>query len=118
MIAGGLHNSTDDPPNTSMFVRAGGKTPQRKNSQSSVAHLLTEAATAITSALSLKPGVLPSSGMTTSPAKLIENRSKLYKQLSDLHNLRGTGIISESEFLEKVTIIELLEKLKADAAFL
>ena len=33
MIAGGLHSSTDDPPQTSMFSRAGGKAIQKKSSQ-------------------------------------------------------------------------------------
>ena len=116
LIAGGLHVSTDDPPNNSMFIRAGGGTPYRKNVQSPVAQLLTEAATAITSALSSKPTPLPSSGTSTSPAKLIESRSKLYKQLSELQNLRTTGILTESEYCtEKATIMELLRKLKANA---
>ena len=83
MIAGGLHSSTDDPPQTSMFSRAGGKAIQKKSSQ--VTNLITEAATAITSALtSPKPsGVVV---QTTSPAKMI---SKLYRQLSELHNLHS-----------------------------
>ena len=50
MMAAGLHNSTDDHPNTSMFLRAGGKPVQKQNSQSQVSQLLADAATAITSA--------------------------------------------------------------------
>ena len=111
MIAGGLHANTDDPPATSMFARAGGSTPHRKNTQSPVAQLLTEAATAITSALSPKPIALPSSVTPTSPARLIESR--LYKQLADLQNLKTAGILTENEyFAEKATIMGLLHKLK------
>ena len=78
-----------------MFARAGGSTPHHKNTQSPVAQLLTEAATAITSALSPKPIALPSSVTPTSPARLIESRSKLYKQLADLQNLKTAGILTE-----------------------
>ena len=100
-----------------MFTRAGGSTPLRKNVQSPVAQLLTEAATAITSALSPKPNVSPSSVTPSSPVKLIESKSKLYKQLSDLQNLRNTGILTETEYCtEKATIMELLNKLKPTAA--
>ena len=85
MIAGKVHTDTDNPPNTSMFVRARGATKTKK-SESPVANLVAEAATAITSALSPRPsGPGPSSGC--SPAKLIESRSKLYKQLTELQNL-------------------------------
>lgn len=114
MVAGGLHTSTDDHPNTTMFARAGGGTPYRKKSQQSpVAELLTEAATAISSALSPKPTSSPTSGLGTSPAKLIESRSKLYKQLSELQNLRSMGVLTEAEYCsEKESIMELLKKLK------
>ena len=102
----------DDPPNTTMFIRAGGGTLcKRKIEQdSSVAHTLTEAATAITSALSprvaanLGPGV-------GSPAKLIESQSKLYKQLSELQTLRRSGVLTEEEYkAEKYVIMELLKQ--------
>ena len=76
--------NTKESPNSAMSARAGGGIPYRKkNQQSPVAELLTEAATAISSALSPKPAAHPASGVGTSPAKLIESRAKLYKQLSD-----------------------------------
>ncbi len=51
-MVGGMHHNTDEPP---MFARASGGTPYRKKSQqSSVAQIVTEAATAFTSALSPK----------------------------------------------------------------
>lgn len=111
MIAGKVHADTDNPPNTSMFVRAGGA-KKTKKSEPPVANLVAEAATAITSALSPKAsGPGPSSGC--SPAKLIESRSKLYKQLTELQNLRSSGILTKDEFdTEKESIMELLKKLK------
>ena len=108
MITGGLHEGLDDPPNTTMFARSGGGTPYRKKSQNSVSHLMSEAATAITSALSPKE----TSAVGSSPAKVIEGRSKLYRQLSELQNLKSTGILSESEFCsEKESIMSLLHHL-------
>ena len=110
MIAGGIYVSMDDPPNTTMFVRAGGGTPckKKKEQDSSVAHALTEAATAITSALS--PRVAGAS--VGSPAKLIESRSKLYKQLSELQSLRSSGVLTDEEYkAEKEVIMELLKQL-------
>ena len=113
-MAAGLHSSTDDPPNTSMFARAGGKTVQKNSQSQQVTQLLTDAATAITSAFanSSKSSVIPT-GTSTSPAKMIESRSKLYKQLSDLHSLHSNGILTNEEFAsEKQTIMEILQKLK------
>ena len=65
---------------------------------------LTEVATAIASALSPHG---------SSPAKLIEGRSKCYKQLSELNNLKASGIISNEEYLtEKESIMAILNTLK------
>ena len=117
MVAGGLHIDTDNPPNTTMFARAGGGTPSRKKTQQSTAvNLFTEAAAAFSSALSPKtPVSLCSSGAGTSPARVIDSRSKLYKQLSDLQNLKSSGVLSEDEYLlEKESIMDLLTKLKAN----
>ena len=114
MISGGMHMSTDEAPNTTMFARAGGCTPyRRKSQQSSVTQLMTEAATAFTSALSPGKTASPSGHAGTSPAKVIESRSKLYKQLCDLQNLRNIGVLSEGEYeSEKESIMALLAKLK------
>ena len=47
-----------------------------------------------------------------SPAKLIESRSKLYKQLSELQNLKSMGVLTDTEYIEeKETIMGLLGKL-------
>jgi len=39
-----------------------------------------------------------SSSVGTSPAKLIENQSKCYKQLADLNNLKQSGWLSDAEY--------------------
>ena len=109
MVVGGNHKSLDDPPNNTMFSRAGGGTPYKKNSQHSP---VTQLATAITAALFPKHS--PAVGIAGSPAKVIEGRSKLYKQLSELQNLRSIGVLLEDE---KESIMDLLKKLKATNSF-
>ena len=112
MINSGMHLSTSDPPNTSMFNRAGGAaaTPSKKNDQpTAVTQALANAATTIASALS--PAV-PSKA--SSPARVIDHRSKLYKQLSELRNLHTSGILTDGQYEnEKECILELLQELRA-----
>ncbi len=90
MIVGGVHTSTDNSPTSTMFIRAGGGTKKKSD--------------------------LPYNSITgsgNSPAKTIENRSKCYKQLSDLKNLLDTGVLSLAEFdEEKATVISALQRLK------
>ena len=66
-----------------MFERAGGKTPIVEQKDGPVAKVVAEAASAITSALSGSTNRYNQQS-NNSPAKLIESRSKLYKQLSEL----------------------------------
>ena len=102
LIFSRLYASLNDPPhNNSMFERAGsgGKASKadRKETEN-VTKVVTEAASAITSP------------PNHSPAKLIESRSKLYKQLTELQNLKS--IMSEDEYKnEKETIMNLLHQL-------
>jgi len=50
--------------------------------------------------------------MGTSPAKIIENRSKCYKQLSELNNLKAAGVLTEEEYqLEKEAVMTTLKTL-------
>jgi len=78
MIASGMHSSLETPPNTTTFVRAGVGTPYKRKDQPSPSQTLTDAITAILSALSPKLGLSSTvSGVGTSPAKVIESRSKL-----------------------------------------
>ena len=113
LIVGGQHVSMDEAPDNSMFNRASGGTKNKpKDIQLPVAQALTEAATALTSVLSPK---LPTGHIQkSSPAKLIENRSGLYKQLSELQALKSDGIFTEEEYAsEKAAIMEILRKLNS-----
>ena len=116
MVVGEMHSSLDEPPSTSMFIRAGNtaSTPKKKD-QCGTTQALTEVATAIASALSPPPAnqSISNCGRGSSPAKLIEGRSKCYKQLSELNNLKASGIINNEEYLtEKESIMAILNTLK------
>ena len=113
LIVGGQHVSMDEAPdNNSMFNRAGGGTKNKpKDVQSPVAQALTEV---LTSALAPRLPTARAQGSRSSPAKLIENRSSLYKQLSELQALKGTGVLTEEEYVgEKAAIMEILKQLNS-----
>ena len=85
---GGIHPSLDTAPTSSMFSRAGGGSVKRKTGHASNCSEVVSAINNLTSALS--PRLIPSSsGNTTvsSPAKMIDNHTKCYKQLADLKSL-------------------------------
>ena len=113
MNVGGLHNSLDDPPNTSMFIRAGGgnsgSTKRTANDD------FTKAITQIASVLKPTAAVMSSSSTSSSscsPAKVIENRSKCYKQLSELQSLKDSGLFDDTEYsAEREAIMSSLKKL-------
>ena len=113
MVASGMYCSMDNPPNTTMFTRAGSGTPSRKKDNVPVARALSDAATVIATALS--PAVSTSSThiiASNSPAKVIESRSKLYRQLNELQNLKQSGVLTDEEYCEeKGTIMKLLQQL-------
>ena len=113
MIVGGLHASVEDAPTSSMFMRAGkssnAASKKKDDGNSSMTEALTQAAVAISSALSPRP---PSQTIGGSPGKLIESRSKCYRQLSDINNLKASGVLTEEEyFTEKESIMCVLRKL-------
>lgn len=116
LIVSGLYANLDDPPQrNSMFERAGtaGKASPKadQNDSNSVVKAVSEAASAITSALS-GPTKTNAAVSSNSPAKLIESRSKLYKQLAELHNLKVTGVFDDTQYeMEKETILDLLRQL-------
>ena len=96
MIQGGIDSSLTDCPTSSMFVQAVGETGAGRKKDDSIAgfgEIVKEAAVAISSAFSSRPFLQPSSGnpLGSSPAKLIDLRSKCYKQLSDINNLKLSG---------------------------
>ena len=99
MIGGDLHSSLETPPNTSMFIRAGGGTPSRKKSDQSVTQALTLIANQVSSLVydagQSRPGTRRSpTTVSGSPAKMIENRSKCYHQLKELQDLKSAGVQS------------------------
>ena len=87
----------DNPPNNSMFKRAGSNTPSTKKKQSDSAspemvQALTQAATQVSSAIAAaftpqstsSTFSAPTTSIGISPAKIIENCSKCYyRQLSE-----------------------------------
>ena len=109
MIFSELHSSSNEPPNTSMFVRAGGSAPRKKSNN--ISDALTHVVDSIAAVLS--PSSSPKATVGKSPAKLIERRSKCYKQLSELNNLRTAGVLSDSEYqLENDPVMETLKGLQ------
>ena len=114
MYANGMHTDLDTPPTTSMFKRAGSSTPTSKKKDDSspkMAQALTQAASAIATALTPKSTNLASS-TGISPAKVIDNRTKCYKQLGDLQNLKMQGLLTDEEYVrERVSIMGVLNKL-------
>ncbi len=83
MIVGGVYSSLETPPNTSMFLRAGGGNKNKKANSITLPDAISQISTAISSITSPAP---PSTA-TCSPAKSIDSRSKCYKQLGELNNL-------------------------------
>lgn len=62
MIVGGMYSNEESPPNTTMFIRAGGQI-KKTGEPSSMTKAITDAAYALTSVLSPKSNVLPSKGV-------------------------------------------------------
>ena len=90
MLIGGIYSSYDEAPKSSMFSRAGGAVPKKSRESTESSHV----------------------SATTSPMKTIDGRSKCYKQLSDLQNLKTSGVLSEEEFrVEKNAIMVTLKKI-------
>lgn len=99
LLSGGVYSSTSDAPTQStMFMRAGSGGAQKRKSQGVASAQATSSQ--------------GSSSVGTSPAKLIENRSKCYKQLADLNNLKQSGLLSDAEYAsEREAIMNTLKKL-------
>ena len=106
----GMYSSMDEPPNVSMFIRAGGKGVAHSK-QTPVVQAITDAAIALTSVFNLKQIQSSDSNkkvITENPAEVIENRCRLYKQLGELCQLHKEGILTEDEYkIEKDLIMQL-----------
>ena len=98
MISGRLHLDLDNPPSTSMFTSAGQSQPAIKKS-ASVTQVIAEAANILTSLLVAPKQSTSASTTGNGPSVVIENRSKLYQQLSKLSNLRSANILTEEEYI-------------------
>ena len=89
MKMGGLHDNMTTPSATSMFVRDGGTTVSDPMSQA-----ISQLASALTPSAS---STNVSSRVGDSPAKVIDNISKCYRQLAELKNLVESRLLSEEE---------------------
>ena len=106
MMVGGVYKDRDTPPASTMFKRSGGNFDMGHKKDN-----FTKALTQIASAVTPSRSVTSSTG--TSPAKAIEGRSKCYRQLAELKNLRDTHVLTDSEFeAEREAILDTLENLK------
>ena len=96
-MCGGVYSSTSEAPtHSTMFTRAGTGGAQRRKSS-----------------VGASPPANPTSSLGTSPAKLIDSRSKCYKQLIDLSNLKQSGLLSDAEYAsEREAIMSMLKKIK------
>ena len=83
-----------------MFSRAGRLTTSKRRADEGVfTEALTRVANKISGALSPVPASSSTPSTTgNSPAKLIEYRSKCYRQLSELNNLKSSGVLTEEEY--------------------
>ena len=100
LLSGGVYSSTSEAPtNSTMFMRAGSGVQKRKSHSAAQANPT--------------PVLTPTSTGGTSPARLIENRSKCYKQLADLKSLKESGLLTEAEYAsERDAILNMLKRLR------
>ena len=107
MIVGGIHPSQNEHPETTMFDRCGGSVNAKKRSSSVVVKAIDKLSDA------LSPKQSPGSLQGHSPARVIENRSRCYKQLTELNNLQVNGILTSEEYLsEREAVMTSLKSLK------
>ena len=93
-----------------MFLRAGGGTTSAKKKSISAGETVSRALTELTSVFI--PQSSGSGSAMNSPAKLIDSRTKCYKQLSDIKHLLESGVLSTGEYnSEKAVILNMLKKL-------
>lgn len=107
MVVGGVYKDCDIPPSTTMFKRSGGTFNSAGWKKEDLKQALTQIASAVT------PTRSGCSSNSTSPARAIEGRSKCYRQLAELKNLRDSGVLSDEQFeFEREAILATLENLK------
>ena len=89
-IHGGVHESRNEPPATSMFGCAGGTSTSSKKSMSA-------AICQLASALTPKSASTVTCSVIGTAGSIIDNQSKCYKQLGELKHLYETNILSQVE---------------------
>ena len=97
-----------------MFRGAGSAMESKKKVEGTLADALTVVADKLSGAMSPhSPGSTTSRiSAACSPARLIENRSKCYKQLSKLNTLKSSGVLTEVEYMsEKDGVMKTLKTL-------
>ena len=77
----GAISQVDEAPSNSMFLRAGGAAVKRRTT----ADIVSQAINQLAPTLSPSVTTPTSHGSSGSPAKLIDNRSKCYRQLGELN---------------------------------
>ena len=109
MFVGGIHSSMQEAPSSQMFIRCGtGGAASRRSSTGVV-----QAIERISTALSPQSAVQSPALSSCSPGRVIENRSRCYKQLGELINLKASGVLSEEEYcLERKAVMASLKGLK------
>ena len=91
----GSSSTSEAPTHSSMFMRAGTGGAQKRKTNVGASAWAT-----------------PASSVGTSPAETIDNRSKYYKQLTDLRNLKQSGLLSDTEYdSERDAIMSMLKTL-------
>ena len=92
-------STSEASTHSTMFMRAGSEVQKRKNHSAAQTNST--------------PVLTPTSTGGTSPARLIENRSKCYKQLADLNSLKESGLLTEAEYAsERDAILNMLKRLR------
>ena len=105
MISGGIHRSMTDPPKTAMFSRCG----ESSNKKGSSVEVMANAVQKLASAINTPRATDQIMEKSTS---LIDSRSKRYQQLTELKNLKDSGVLSESEYTdERDAILKVLKTL-------
>lgn len=121
MIANGVHESTEEPPNVPMITG----TISKCTKQESVHEVAVDAAKAVAQVFTgSTPQCSPthttqstvatshSTSLTASPARLADIRMKHYEQLRCLRKLFDDSILDEGKFLEqKRKILDVLKSL-------
>ena len=111
MVVGGVHTSHDVPPTNTMFTRSGSETVKNKSNNPAV-QVLDKLATVL-SPQTKTASPHGSGSPRNSPIKIIESRSKCYKQLSELKSLHTSEILSDEEyFTEREAVMLSLKSLK------